>query len=170
MILHLQLDEITFYLEIKHYSKNNYEFEWTDTDLILKSKSYLNYRNSNQEILVTCEIEKLHDKIEDLLMDRLVCDEILECLEPDLSFAFRVNNNQSNDKERYIEQDDINMQLIITPWAGVPSKNRLIIFFDRDDLEKLLYYLKLVMRLVDKSNTNIQRLIKDKIIISYISS
>lgn len=171
MWLKLDLDGITFNFRISEYKKSTKEWDagWSREDLILQSQGWLYYKISNEELLLMCEVEELHTKIEALLTDEINLLEKMECIEPDFTFVFYPKFDERNDP-RYIyvapgkEIVDISMELSIAFWNNGLTSNRLVMSFDRLDLEKLLCYLKLVIGKISKSDDAVQKLRNEGII------
>ncbi|MDO4543507.1 MAG: hypothetical protein Q4C01_03050 [Clostridia bacterium] len=155
MWLKLDIDGIIFHFRICDYRKSTEEWydEWSSENLTLQSKSWLNYQ-INGALLLTCEVEELHEKIESLLTDKMVSVETMECIEPDLTFVFQPKQDLRN--------VDIGMELSIAFWnGGLMTANRLTIAFDRSDLEKMLCYLELIIGKKSKDDEMVKKMIKD---------
>lgn len=166
MWLKLDIDGIIFHFRISGYRKSTEEWdgEWSREDLTLQSKSWLDYQISNDELLLMCEVEELHSKIEALLTDKMLSVETMECIEPDLTFVFQPKSDLRNDpRYTYVapgqEIVDIGMDLIIAFWNEELTSNRLTIAFDRSDLENLLCYLELVIGKKSENDEAVQKLI-----------
>ena len=175
MWLKLDLDGIDFRFRIEKYkksTKNNWDEEWCDLDLTLKSQEWLNYNIVSDEILLAFEVEKLCDKIEALLSDKLNGPEIITCIEPDLEFhLYPKYDIRNNPDVVYVRIDsntivDVCMKLIVSFWHknGGLTANELILAFDREDIEKLYCYLKYIIGRITEEDKTFQKLISEGII------
>lgn len=175
MWLKLDLDGIDFRFRIEKYkksTKNNWDEEWCDLDLTLKSQEWLNYNIVSDEILLAFEVEKLCDKIEALLSDKLNEPEIITCIEPDLEFhLYPKYDIRNNPDVIYVRPDsntivDVDMRLIVSFWHknGGLTANQLILAFNREDLEKLYCYLKYITGTITEEDKTFQKLISEGII------
>ncbi|MEG0546666.1 MAG: hypothetical protein RR552_05710 [Oscillospiraceae bacterium] len=153
MWLKIDLEGIDFHFRISNYKKStsNWGDEWSRIDLTLQSRKWLDYQIVNDELLLMCEIETLRDNIKALLSDEIDKIERVECIEPDLTFVFFPKYDLRNDsKYTYVapgyEIVDIHMELEVAFWNGGLTANRLMLSFDRSDLEIFLCYLDLITK------------------------
>jgi hypothetical protein len=174
MQLNLDLDGIEFCFRITKYEKSNSENlyklydQWCIVELSLYSEKWLNYQISS-EILLACEVEEIRDKISDLLEDRIQEQEILEFIEPDLTFELNPKKNLCEDpKYTYIapghEIVDIDADLHIHFWNDGLTANYLSLCFGRDELECLLVYLRYITNEIQNDDEMLQKLIADDVI------
>lgn len=171
MWFRVNLDGIDFHFRICGYKKStdNWEEEWSKVDLTLQSKEWLNYRIENSELLIMCEIEELIEKMDLLLLDNINEVIYVNCIEPDLTFEFQPKMTfENNPQYIYIKKGygivDINMKMIISFWDGELTDNKMVLFFDRENLDKFLCYLKLIAKRLPIHNDKIQELIKEGVI------
>ena len=138
MWLKLDLSGIAFQLRIQQYEKSNPEdmfSKWCKVDLSFESKEGLSYHFEDEETLLPFEVEELQERIGELLKGNLEEPTVMECIEPDFEFHFFPKDDE--------EELDEYMELIIALWGeGGLSDNRLLLIFEKDNLEKLLAYLK----------------------------
>ncbi|MBR5164075.1 MAG: hypothetical protein IKW87_00740 [Ruminococcus sp.] len=174
MQLYLDLDGIEFHFCITEYEKsipeNLYKLydQWCIVKLSLHSESWLNYQISS-EILLSCEVEEIRDKISDLLEDKIQAQEVMEFIEPDFTFVLNPKKNLRNDsKYTYIahghEIVDIDADLQIHFWNDGLTANYLSLCFDRKDLECLLIYLRCITNEICQDDESVQKLIEDNVI------
>lgn len=174
MWLSLDLEGISFRFRIRNYRQYsaeeimNYE-NWTRIDLSLQAGEWLNYHVTNDEIMMTNEIEDLRDHLGRLLTDGLTEEYRLELLEPDFVFVLHPKQDLRNNPEIvYIrpgyEIVDIDMDMEIAFWHEGLTANRLVLSFDREEIEKLWLYLRLITGTIDIQNTAIQALLEEVII------
>ena len=164
----LDLDGITLHLRIQNYKKSSnsisWDENWTCVDLTLQAKEWLNYQIKNDEIMLACEVEELRDKLGLLLVDGLTEPYSLELIEPDLTFELNPKKDIRNDPRiLYVrpgfEIVDIDMEMEVSFWNGGLTANKLVLSFDRGDIEKLRLYLQLVTAEIDRNEPAIQNLI-----------
>lgn len=163
----LDLDGIIFLFRILQYkpsTKENWDEEWCRVDLHLQAGDWLNYRLVSNEILLSSEVEDLRDGIDALLHDRLGKPEELECIEPDLVFHFNPKMDaRDNPRVLYVKPGneivDIDMEMIISFWNGGLTANRMVLGFDRSDMEKLLCYLRYVTGSLSKDSSDVAKLV-----------
>ena len=147
MWLRLDIDGIELNFRISGYkpiSDRKSDYSWCQVDLQLKS-SWLDYK-INGELLDMGEVDSLQKRISDLLSDKILDINAFEGIEPDMQFQFFPRQNiRSNPKVLYVasghEISDISADMIITFWNKGLTNNRLILNFDRDDLEYFCDYL-----------------------------
>lgn len=169
MWFRLNLGGIDFHFQISKYRKStreNWDYEWCDVDLTLQAK-WLNFQITSSAILLAMEVEKIRDKIDALLNDKLDNPERIECIEPDLEFHLYPKEDIRNNPEIVYVQPgyeiaDIGMDFVVSFWAddGL-SANRLLLSFGREDLEKLLCYLRYITKSTDDKDEKIQSMIEE---------
>lgn len=130
----------------------------------------IRYTRDNDCILLSCEIEAIQAKIEDLLVGRLLETIHIECIEPDFELILEPQYDISNSKDTvYVapghEIVDVTMQLRVNLWAddGL-SDNFFSTKFGRDEIEIFNTYLKLVCGQISRNCDEIQALEKKSII------
>lgn len=175
MWLKLDLGGIDFRFRIEKYKKStreNWDVEWCDVDLMLKSQEWLNYNIVSDECLLSIEVEELCDKIDALLNDKLEEPEIITCIEPDLEFhLYPKYDIRNNPDVVYIKPGsntivDVCMKLIVSFWhknRGLTA-NQLQLYFNRENLEKLHCYLKYVIWIITEEDETLQKLMTEGII------
>lgn len=171
MWLKLDIGGIDFHFRISGYKKStqeNWDDEWCDVDLTLQSRKWLDYHINSDETLLALEVEELRDSIDALLKDGLENYEHKECVEPDFEFhLYPKEDLRNNPRFTYVapghEILDVHMDFSVTFWdrEGCLSSNRLLMEFDRDDLEKLLCYLNLVTKAVSKDDDTVKKAIAE---------
>lgn len=169
--LRLDLDSIVMSMRINDYNKYyNDGDDWLKVDFNLESYKWLNYQISS-EIIEYCEIEQLIDDLSDLLDGKMKNESYIELTEPDLAFILkpqfdvRENKNVLYVREGF-ELIDISMTMEVHFWGGgVLTANYMSLDFDRDDIEYLLHYLKLISGIENVNDTVIAKLIEDEIIL-----
>lgn len=168
MWLSLDLEGIGFRFRIRNYRQYsaeeilNYE-NWTRIDLSLQAGEWLNYHVTNDEIMMTNEIEDLRDHLELLLTDGLTEEYRLELLEPDFVFALHPKEDvRNNPTIVYVrpghEIVDIDVDMEIAFWHEGLTANRLILSFDREEINALWLYLCMISGTIDKQDSSIQAL------------
>ena len=171
MWLKLNLEDINFHFQINKYRKStreNWDCEWCRVDLTLQSRDWLNYQIHDAETMLATEVEELRDGIDALLRDGLEEPKEITCIEPDFEFQLHPKADVRNNPDViYVKPGheiiDIDMDLVLSFWDddGALTANRMILAFDREDLEKLLCYLRLITGLVDENDEQVQSLIAD---------
>lgn len=171
MWLKLDIGGIDFHFRISGYKKStqeNWDDEWCDVDLTLQSRKWLDYHINSDETLLALEVEELRDSIDALLKDGLENYEHKECVEPDFEFhLYPKEDLRNNPRFTYVapghEILDVHMDFSVTfqDREGCLSSNRLLMEFDRDDLEKLLCYLNLVTKAVSKEDDTVKKAIAE---------
>lgn len=136
MILNLNLEGISFSLDINGWIKTteaNWDSKWCDVACDVHS-AIIDY-HIKSEILLSCEIDGLITMIQDIITGRQSEENSFECIEPDFTFIFHPEKNG-------VSSD---MDLQITFWDdGALSANFLSLCFSKEDMEKLLVYLRMV--------------------------
>ncbi len=176
MWLKLDLEGIDFRFRISRYrksTKEKWDDEWCLVDLRLYAQDWLNYKIKSDETLLSFEVERIRDKINYLLNDKIEAPEIIECMEPDFEFHLhpkediRNNPNISYVRPGY-EIVDIDMDFVVNFWydKGTLSSNRMFLCFGRDDLNKLLCYLNYITGAADENDKTVNELITEGFIYS----
>lgn len=167
----LDLEGIDLHFRISKYrksTKENWDCEWCDVDLTLQSNRWLDYHINSAEVMLSNEIEMLRDTIDALLNDKLDEIDTLECIEPDFQFIFYPKQDvRKNPRVLYVkpgyEISDVDMDFAVTFWdrEGALSANRLMLSFDRLDLERLLIYLQLVTGIISEDDEMVNKLVSE---------
>ena len=171
MWFYLDLDGIDFHFRISKYRKsvqNIWDEQWCKVDLTLQSESWLNYQTSS-EILLSCEVEQLCNKLSDLLSNQLQSKEELEFIEPDLSFILHPQKDLRLDpKYTYVapghEIVDISADICVHLWNGGLTANYISLCFGREDIEAFCSYLKLITNQFQIDDPSVKKLIDSDII------
>jgi hypothetical protein len=171
MWIKLDLEGIVFHFRISCYrksTKQDWDCEWCSVDLSLCASDWLQYYIVEEEIMLCVEVQELLYAVDSLLNDMVekTCD--FDLIEPDLSFTFYPKSDvRDNPRVIYAkpgcEITDVLMDFIVSFWDrdGALSDNKLVMTFDRKDLEKLLCYLNLVTGKIDRENELVKQLIKN---------
>lgn len=157
MKLHLDLDGIDFQLGIYKYQPSTMEKwgnEWTWVELSAVSKDWLNF-HLKSEILLSCEVETLRDKLKYLLNDNLKQTEYISFIEPDLEFMLAPKQPLSGRLSQY---SGTYAELTINTWSDGLTGNRIILLLDDDDIQMLLSYLELITGITDENDNYIKDL------------
>ncbi len=171
MWFHLDLDGIDFHFRISKYRKSIQDIwdeQWCKVDLTLQSGSWLNYQTSS-EMLLSCEVEELRNKLSVLLSNELQSPEELEFIEPDLSFILHPQKDLTLDPNyTYVapghEIVDIDADIHVHLWNGGLTANYISLCFGREDIEALRSYLDLVTNQIQANDPSIKKLIDSDII------
>jgi hypothetical protein len=127
----------------------DWEEEFSGIDLVVQADKWLDYRMNNKTILLMCEIDGLRETIRDLLNGELQNDECIYCAEPDLEFCFHTSVGKY-------------MSFEIGFWdhRGCMTANKLVLYFNENDLKILLCYLDLITGKIKEEDEEVQDLIK----------
>ncbi len=174
MWFHLDLDGIEFHFRISQYKKSVQEIwdeQWCKVDLTLQSGNWLNYETSS-DILLSCEVEELRNKLSSLLSNEIQSQEELEFIEPDISFVLNPQKDLTSDPNcMYVapghEIVDIDADIRVHLWNGGLTANYISLCLDREDIEALCSYLDLVTKQVEISHPSIKKLLDSDIIRIY---
>lgn len=166
MRLKLDLCGIEMNLRIKQYEKadkDNWDCQWCRIDCLFHSKSWLNYQITNDEILLSCEVEELAKVLDDLLNDKLLNKTTLDFIEPDFNFILYPKRHVHTLKG--YEIGDISMEMEVFFWNGVLTENHLSLTFYREDIQYLKNYLLLVMGELQQNDSEIMDMISNGILL-----
>ncbi len=171
MWFHLDLDGIDFHFRISKYRKSIqaiWDEQWCKVDLTLQSENWLNYQTSS-EMLLSCEVEELRNKLSVLLSNELKSSEELEFIEPDLSLILNPQKDLSLDPNyTYVapghEIADIDADIHIHLWNGGLTANYISLCFGREDIEAFRSYLNLITNQIQSDDPSIKKLIDSDII------
>lgn len=146
--IRMNIDGTNFIFGISNYTNEMLEDEnWAEVRLEIHNR-YFNYAKC-EELLTCVEIKNLLDKMEMLLSDKI--KEITELVfyEPDLEFYFYPKLNLwKTGKYTYIKKgheiQDVYLELKVhlTNNEGVYVEQKYSIIFSREEIEKLVSYLK----------------------------
>lgn len=131
--MNLQLDAqgINIYLKIKGYKPSDsdtWDSQWCNCDFSFYSGTWLNYHKEDDEVLLSCEVEELADKLSQLLNDELSEQTEILCIEPD--FIFTLFPKRDLRKDPAIHASNQVMKLQTSIWNGrfsFGTKDSLII-------------------------------------------
>lgn len=145
--LRLNLDSIVMSMRINDYNKHYKDDDW------LKVDSFI-------------------DALSNLLTDRIEKESYFELTEPDLAFILKPKFDvRENENILYVRESfeiiDISMTMEVhfRDNEGVLTANYMSLDFDRDDIEHLLHYLKLISGKENFDNESIVKLIEEGIIL-----
>lgn len=169
----LNLDSIVMNMRINSYNKHYKDGDdWLKVDFSLEGYKWLNYQISS-EIIEYCEVDQLIDDLSDLLAGKMKEKTYIELTEPDLAFILKPQYDvRKNPRVLYVreglEMIDASMTMEVHFWddEGALTANYMSLDFDRDDIECLLHYLKLISGIENVNDKKIVKLINDGIILS----
>ncbi len=169
--LRLNLDGIVLNMRINDYNKDYKDGEdWLKVDFSLEGHKWLHYQISG-EIIEYCEIEMLIDGLSYLLDGKIKESNYIELTEPDLAFILKPQYDvRNNPRVLYVREGleivDVSMTMEVHFWdEGALTANYMSLEFDRDDIEHLLHYLKLISGKENATDEVIIKLIEDGIIL-----
>ena len=171
MRLFLNLGGIEFIFQIERYrqsSRERWDVEWCQVELSLQAGNWLNFQLGPTEAMLCTEVEELRDRIDDLLKSKLMEPMSIEFIEPDFEIhLYPETDCRTNPNVLYVrpghELIDVNMDWVVQFWddTGALTANRLLLSFDRKDLETLLCYLCFVTGVIDRDDALVQKLIAE---------
>lgn len=172
MWLMLDLDGIVLRLQIRDYVKvaaDDWDSTWCKTDFSFVSEPWLNYHKEDDEVFLAREIDELKEALQALMNNQLTEVTEFVCIEPDFSFVLNPQQDvRLNPRVLYVrsgfEMVDIDVEWKIAFWHDGLTANYLSVFLDRDNIESLLSYLRLIMGEIKESDPKIQQLIRDGIL------
>lgn len=142
MSAEFDLDGFILLFEIsgwKPSDRSNWDVNWCMINIRVTS-SFMDYK-IHSESLLSCEIEELIKALENVLNGKEA--KKMECLEPDLEFHF-------NTRSQNVESSS-DMDFVINFWdEGALTANSLHLCFSEKDMERLLDYLKAVVKVSDR--------------------
>ena len=154
MWMKLNLSGITLRFRVREYQKSqkdDWDSNWCKTDCSFVAEPWLNYCQTGAEILLAYEVEKLANKMEELLTCGRVSSEVLQCIEPDFHFIFHPKEDlTTNPNILYVapgcEIEDIHLEWKVLFWnGGQPTGNYLSVTLSRPDIEHFLIYLQWIL-------------------------
>ncbi len=152
MFFELDASGIKIRLKIKNYKRTNREIwasEWCACDFQFYSYDWLNDYRENNELLLSSEIDDIHDSLSKLLDNKIRQTEEIICIEPDFAFKLFPQKDLSRDPSNTHLRPGYEMQDICLEWKiyfyeGEVSENYLTITLYRDQIESFRDYLELV--------------------------
>lgn len=169
MWLKLELEGVKIELQIKVYQPSNresWDYQWCDVDFSFIFPGCIDYARTDDEVMLSCEVEELERKINDLINGKLTERETVELIEPDFIFVFIPSYNMVEAGEYTYADPGCEMSAAVMEWKinlwndGL-TDNCFSITFDIDDLRVFRDYLSLVMRKLDKTSPEIKKHIDD---------
>ena len=154
MPLKMDLCGIEVELNIEGYvpsRQDNWDDQWCKCDFAFTSGEWLNYRKRSEEVLLSCEVEKLANSLTMLLEDGLEKDEEIPCIEPDFIFTLYPQKDLRNDP-RFVyvapghEIQDIYVEWKVYFWHEGLTDNFLTVTLCREDIVLLRDYLVSVIQ------------------------
>lgn len=172
MWLRLDLDGIVLKLQIRNYVKvaaDDWNSTWCKTDFSFVSEPWLNYHKEEDEVFLAREIDELKEALQALLENQLTEATEFCCIEPDFNFILTPQRDLRLDpKTLYVKPGceivDIDVEWKVSFWHDGLTANYLSVSLDREDIENLLSYLRLVTGELIESDPKIQQLIRDGIL------
>lgn len=151
---------INGYTSPKMTNKDEYDC-WCDCSLILRSHSngehWLNYRVEHKELMLSCEVDSLADRLDRLLAGEFKKQQLMSLIEPDIQFVFhpkqtiKKGDNTSNEEKVVYVRDKVvevppQLDFIINFWDnnGALSANYLTITLDEGEIRRLLEHLRFI--------------------------
>lgn len=174
MRLRLDLSGILLTMRIRSYrrtSDSDWTSAWCKVDFSFVSEPWLDYRQTDSEVLLAREIDALSEALESLLTDRLTESREFVCMEPDFYLILHPKRDLRDDpKVLYIspghETEDIKMEWRVSFWNEGLTKNHLTVSLGRGEIEALFIYLRLVSGRLSESDPAVEELIERNIIVS----
>lgn len=169
----MDLEGILVSLQIRNYqiaSQTDMYDSWCDVDFSFVSEPWLQYEKSNDEILLSDEIDSLTIIFEKLLADQITEPTEFACTEPDFQFLFYPKYDiREKIKGAYVEPGyemvDIHAEWEVFFWHDGLTANHLSLFLNRKDIECLLVYFQLISGRITIENSVVRELIEKHIII-----
>ena len=170
----LDLDGINLILGISNYV---YSTTWAD-DLWTKnyvgiSSQYINYE-INGEIFECFEVTQLKEDLKRLLEGNEPESREISFIEPDLEFKLYPSHTIKSGEDGYVyvapdaEFVDCYAELIVNLFInGAESGHEINLYVDRENIEKMYNYLRLVTKEIDESNPIIVEYIKTGIMLDF---
>lgn len=165
---------IMLYLNITDYKKtteaNMYD-EWCGTELYLFDGKNIILSVPDGGMFASYEIDYIKKSLKSLIDGNIKKITELEFIEPGIQLILRPGRDKDFDDEYHDdikenEITDIGVELKIYFWYGSPTENYISVWLEREKIEKLYNYLRLVTFEVSKNDFEIQKLIKEGTIYS----
>ncbi|MDD6709117.1 MAG: hypothetical protein PUE26_03060 [Ruminococcus sp.] len=167
MWLKLNLEGMKINIQIRNYEKSDkdkWDMQYCKVDFSFIFRNIINYKNSS-EILFSCEIEELKDKLDDLLNDRITKEFELEFIEPDFMFLFSPKTSiNKEDKTNYIILEPY-LEWKVKLWNDGLTSNYFSTTLDVDNIKALRCYLSLIMGTVTTDDKEVIKYMNKGIII-----
>lgn len=167
MWLKLNLEGMKINIQIRNYEKSDkdkWDMQYCKVDFSFIFRNIINYKNSS-EILFSCEIEELKDKLDDLLNDRITKEFELEFIEPDFMFLFSPETSiNKEDKTNYIILEPY-LEWKVKLWNDGLTSNYFSTTLDVDNIKALRCYLSLIMGTVTTDDKEVIKYMNKGIII-----
>lgn len=168
MWLKLDIDGIIARLQIRNYVRvpdDDWDSTWCKTDFSFISEPWLNYCKENDEVFLASEIDSFKNTLESFLNDQLTEQTEYECIEPDFCFVLNPKKDLRLDPRcTYVPQGyeivDIDMEWRISFWHDGLTANYLSVTLNRESIEYLLIYLKLITGELASEDRVIHRMIQ----------
>ena len=172
MWLKLDLEGMKIELQIKGYQpsdRDNWDYQWCSVDFSFVFPNCINYSKTDDEVMLSCEVEQLEKTIDDFINNRLVEKESIELIEPDFVFVFLPSYNMVEAGEYTYaapghEMSSAVMEWKINLWDGGLTDNYFSTTFDKNDLRVLRDYLRLVIGKLDKNSPEIKKYVDSGLI------
>lgn len=154
MSIQIDATGIIIDLPVKGYrksNKDNWDEQWCKCDFSFRSGSWLNYQSTDNEVLLSCEIEELERSLTQLLDGEITEKKMIEPIEPDFKFILypeedlRNNPNYTYVKPGY-EIVDIYLEWRVYFWNEGLTDNYLTVTLGREDITALRDYLRTVIK------------------------
>lgn len=150
-VLYMNIDDTNFELGIFDYVRGeNNDDNWANIIVKVKNRNFNYLRNA--ELMTSAEVERLLNGLQKLLNDELKEKEGIGFYEPDLEFDLypRMNLWDTGDyayiKEGHEIQDiHVEFTINLTDSEGTYTGQKYVMIFDRENIEKIVEYMKKVM-------------------------
>ena len=167
MKLNLILDGVNLTLKINNYrpsTEDVFADEWCNLSFSLTSNEWLNYRKS-EDTLCASEVERLRDKLSDLILDEIV--EITELVFINSCFKFILKPKQLDNTDAIGER--LGVYDAHAEWRFIfydfgPKKNYISVRLEGENINHLINYLNLITEKIDKTDSTIQDMLEKGII------
>lgn len=139
-------------LRIKNYepseSGKRYE-QWCKCDSEFISDNLLDYKINDDEILLSCEVEKLESALTALLNDEMTKTSEIRFTEPDFSFVLYPKRYLNSDPQSTSEEKGSLITDVLVEWkvyfrSRSITDNYLCVTLARDEIVQLRDYLRSV--------------------------
>lgn len=152
-VLKLNIDDTEFEFGISNYiSKEDNDENWAKIKLKVINKNF--YYDENREIMTCSEIEELLEEVEKLLKDEIKEKSSIDFLEPDIEFCLypKINlwdlgNYIYIKKGHEIQDIFIELSINLTDNNGVYTGQKYVMVFAREEIEKIVEYIKNVIKI-----------------------
>ncbi len=130
-------------------------YYWTDASICVENWCF-NYQTSSS-CFEFSELERMRDKLTLLLKDNIEVIEIVEFIEPDVQIVLKPKYNlRDTGKYAYIKKGceirDITAEFLLFPFLnGAMTEQHYVMPMYREDIEKLVDYLNIILNKLDHS-------------------